>query len=125
MTASTAAAAMAASTAEPPACKTWTPACEASEWGEVTMPRYASVAGRLVSRMRLAPSRRERQLHPDVGAGITVVVGDLPEPVAAIEPAPALEPALAVQAQRCSAERAGLLQHAGHQPVREAAAPAR
>src|ERR1700730_16914038 len=116
---------MAASTAEPPACKILTPAWEASEWGEVTMPRYASVAGRLVSRMRLAPSRRERQLHPDVGARVAVVVVDLPEPVAAIEPHRGLEPALAVQAKRGSAERAGLLQHAGHQPIREAAAPAR
>src|SRR6266478_10235040 len=97
---------MAASTAEPPACKIWTPAWEASEWGEVTMPRYASVAGRPVSRMRLAPSRRERQLHPDVGARVAVVVGDLPEPVAAIEPHRGLEPALAVQAQRLASERA-------------------
>ena len=52
------------------------------------MPRYASVAGRLVSRMRLAPSRRERQLHPDVGARVAVVVGDLPEPVARGRAAP-------------------------------------
>src|SRR5260370_29678082 len=89
------------------------------------MPRYASVAGRPVSRMRLAPSRRERQLHPDVGARVAVVVGDLPEPVAAVEPHRGLEPALAVETQRVPPQRARLLQHAGHQPGPQAAAPAR
>src|SRR5260370_30639689 len=88
------------------------------------MPRYASVAGRPVSRMRLAPSRRERQLHPDVGARVAVVVGDLPEPVAAVEPHRGLEPALPVETQPVPPQRARLLPHAGHQPVPQAAAPA-
>src|SRR5712691_6311869 len=43
---STALAAMAASTAEPPAFSTSTPASEASGCGQVTMPRGASVGGR-------------------------------------------------------------------------------
>jgi hypothetical protein len=40
--------ASAASTAEPPARSTSTPACEASEWGEVTTPFGAIVTGRPV-----------------------------------------------------------------------------
>src|SRR5258705_10189530 len=88
------------------------------------MPRYASVAGRPVSRMRLAPSRRERQLHPDVGARVAVVVGDLPEPVAAGEPHCGPHPALPVETHPGPAERARPLPHAAPQPGREAPAPA-
>ena len=47
-TASAALVAMAASTAEPPARRTSTPAAEASEWGEVTSPLGARVTGRPV-----------------------------------------------------------------------------
>lgn len=48
MTASAALVAIAASTAEPPALKTSTPAADASAWGQVTMPLGASVEGRPV-----------------------------------------------------------------------------
>src|SRR5689334_1243533 len=89
------------------------------------MPRYASVAGRPGSRMRLAPRRPERQLHPDVRARIAVVVADLAEAVAAVEPHRGLEPALAVESQGEAAERARLVEHAGHEPVGEAAPAAR
>jgi hypothetical protein len=46
-------AAIAASTAEPPARSTSAPALEASECGDVTMPRVANVTGRpvLISKM--------------------------------------------------------------------------
>jgi hypothetical protein len=47
-TAKTALAAIAASTAEPPARKMSTPALEASACGDVTIPRGASVTGRPV-----------------------------------------------------------------------------
>jgi hypothetical protein len=40
--------AMAASTADPPALNTSTPACDASECGDVTIPLGARVAGRPV-----------------------------------------------------------------------------
>jgi hypothetical protein len=50
MTASAALAAIAASTAEPPDCSASTPACEASAWGETTMPCGAMVTGRPVSK---------------------------------------------------------------------------
>src|SRR6185437_131250 len=122
-TARTAAAAMAASTAEPPACSACTPAWEASVCGEATMPRYASVAGRAASKMRLAPSRRQRQLHPDVRARIAVVVVDLPESVAAVEPHRGGQPLLAVEPQHPAAEGVGLGEHALHQPVGETLAP--
>src|SRR5690242_19445638 len=122
-TASTAEAAMAASTAEPPACSTCTPAWEASACGEATMPRYASVAGRTASRMRLASFRRQRQLHPDVRARIAVVVGDLAEAVATVEPHRRGQPVLAVEAQHPAAQGVGVGEHALHQAVGEPAAP--
>src|SRR5712692_11471993 len=111
---------MAASTAEPPVCKIRTPASEASTWGEVTMPRYASVTGRPVSR-KLAPAGGEPELHPQLGQRIAVVVRNLLEAVAPIQPDRRGQPPLAVEAEYAASERPRLLQHAVHEPPREPA----
>src|ERR1700752_1714871 len=66
---------MAASMAEPPARKTSTPALDASECGDVTMPRDASVAGRpvLISN-GIAVSSRDA-LAPGAADHVIVVGG--------------------------------------------------
>src|SRR5687768_10379109 len=102
-TASTALAAMAASTAEPPARSASRPASDASAWGHVTIPCRARVSGLSVStlslELRLAPPRvsLERALHPDLGAAITVVVRHLEESVGAVEMHRGLQLPLAVE----------------------------
>src|SRR5260370_38337996 len=87
------------------------------------MPRYASVAGRPVSRMRLAPSRRERQLHPNVGARVAVVVGDLPDPAAAVGTLTRLTTELPVQSLPGPSERYPPLPHARRLPDRPEPTP--
>src|SRR5262245_52945322 len=59
----TALAAMAASTAEPPALRTSVPASEASACGQTTIPRNASVAGRPVVRAAAPRGEGERLLR--------------------------------------------------------------
>src|SRR5262245_2673265 len=77
-TLSTALAAMAASTAEPPAFKTSTPALDASAWGHDTIPRNASAGGRPVVRSRSPEDARSLGLgQPDGSADLR----DLPRVV--------------------------------------------
>src|SRR5260370_517470 len=66
MTERTAAAAIAASTADPPACRIATPASEASACADATIPPYATAAARGRPR-RLGPAPARRRAAPPRG----------------------------------------------------------
>src|SRR5262249_16521775 len=114
-TLSTALAAMAASTAEPPAFRTSTPASDASACGDDTIPRNPSVSGRPVSS---APSSK-RELHPVLSPPVPVIVGNLLESATLVEVDRHRHRALRVEANHPETEGASVLEAPAHQAAPE------